>query len=216
MSPRAEPSAVAAFDLDGTITWADAFTTFLRARTPRPKFWAAVLPLAPMFFAFLFAKDGRRRAKEAFATRLLAGVEEAALAAEAEAFWAGEGARILRLDALAEIERRRAEGLAVVIVTACPEIVAAPLARRLNADLIGTRLCVEDGRLTGRIDGANCRGAEKVARLRATLGPDVRVAAAFGDSAGDRELLAVAEEGFMAPFRDGPRWPLLVTIAMWL
>jgi phosphatidylglycerophosphatase C len=54
-----------------------------------------------------------------------------------------------------------------------------------------------DGRLTGELAGANVRSAEKVRRLEAwiagsTLG-DEAIVWAYGDSAGDRELLARAD-----------------------
>jgi len=39
----------------------------------------------------------------------------------------------------------------------------------------------------------NCRGPEKVARLKAELGDDVELKAAYGDTSGDREMLAMAE-----------------------
>ena len=64
---------VAAFDLDGTITWADAFTTFLRARAGRAGFWGRTAPLAPLFPAYLLRLVSRRRIKEIFAGRFLAG-----------------------------------------------------------------------------------------------------------------------------------------------
>jgi phosphatidylglycerophosphatase C len=206
---------IAAFDLDGTITWADAFTSFLRFRHSRASFWARAVPLVPLFPAYLLRRLDRRRLKERFATAFLGGVELAAVEKEIEDFWAGPGAGLLRTDALAELERRRAEGLRIIIVTACPALVVAPLARRLRVELIGTRLEVADGRITGRIEGENCRGREKVVRIGAHCGPDVRLKAAYGDSSGDLEMLAEAEEPAMKPFRDGPPFPLAATIALW-
>jgi phosphatidylglycerophosphatase C len=92
--------------------------------------------------------------------------------------------------------RWQAEGARVLIVSATPEIVIAPIARALGADLlIGTRLAFDDvGRATGAFAGANCRGPEKVRRLQEAFGEDVRLEAAYGDTDGDREMLALAEE----------------------
>jgi len=72
----------------------------------------------------------------------------------------------------------------------------APIARALGADLlIGTRLAFDaEDRATGALDGANCRGPEKVRRLREAFGEAVRLEAAYGDTDGDREMLALAEE----------------------
>jgi phosphatidylglycerophosphatase C len=41
--------------------------------------------------------------------------------------------------------------------------------------------------------GRNCRGAEKAVRLREYLGPEPVTLFAYGDSRGDRELLAMAQ-----------------------
>jgi phosphatidylglycerophosphatase C len=66
-------------------------------------------------------------------------------------------------------------------------------------DALGARLAVDDrGVLTGALDGPNCRGTEKVVRLHEWLGAHVggRTAVeliAYGDSSGDRELLADAD-----------------------
>jgi phosphatidylglycerophosphatase C len=70
----------------------------------------------------------------------------------------------------------------------------APIGRRLGFDtVLATRLEVDaDGRLTGRLVGANCRGPEKVARLREWRSGELVVDFAYGDSAGDREMLALA------------------------
>ena len=87
-------------------------------------------------------------------------------------------------------------GATIAIVTASPEIVVAPFARGIGADvLLGTQLVLDaEGRITGDLDGPNCRGPEKVIRLRAQFGDDVRLSAAYGDTAGDKEMLSIAAE----------------------
>jgi len=67
---------------------------------------------------------------------------------------------------------------------------------------VATRLEVAaDGKLTGRYEGRNCRGAEKARRLREWIdesvgSPESRVFVwAYGNSAGDREMLRDADVG---------------------
>ena len=60
-----------------------------------------------------------------------------------------------------------------------------------------------DGRLTGALRGANVRGMEKVCRLDEWIGDRPATVWAYGDSHGDRELLARADH----PIRVG-RQPL--------
>jgi phosphatidylglycerophosphatase C len=106
----------------------------------------------------------------------------------------------LRDDIVAKLDSHRDRGDTVVLVSASFEVYLRPLAELLGADdVLAARLEVgPDGRLTGLLAGPNCRGPEKVVRLHAWL--DERVGGrtgahvtAYGDSAGDRELLADAD-----------------------
>jgi phosphatidylglycerophosphatase C len=84
--------------------------------------------------------------------------------------------------------------------------VIAPFARRLGASsLIGTRLQRDaDGRLTGRLEGPNCRGEEKMVRLKAHYGDTLSLDAAYGDTDGDAAMLKAARRPFMKVFNARP------------
>ncbi|MFN4092775.1 MAG: HAD-IB family hydrolase, partial [Brevundimonas sp.] len=45
---------------------------------------------------------------------------------------------------------------------------------------------------------------EKVVRLQAAYGPDIRLAAAYGDTSGDTEMLAIADEPGFRVFKQRP------------
>lgn len=185
---------IAAFDFDGTLTVRDSFTAFLRWRSGSVGYALGLARLAPALAGYLADRD-RGRLKAAAVRVFLRGVTRQALDAEARAYAAAAGPALMRPDALAEWERLRAAGLRLVIVTASPEETVRPFAERLGADdLLGTRLAFDtQGRITGAFAGENCRGEEKVARLRLRFGEDVRLAAAYGDTGGDREMLAIAD-----------------------
>jgi phosphatidylglycerophosphatase C len=200
---QSEPAfrPLVAFDFDGTLTSQDSFTTFLRWHAGRRGYASRLLSLAPAAARFLFDRD-RGRLKAAAAKRFLAGMTRTELEAAAQAFATEQGRALLRPDALRAWRRWQADGARLVIVTATPEIVVAPIARGLGADLlIGTRLAFDaTGRVTGAFEGENCRGPEKVRRLQQAFGDDVRLEAAYGDTDGDREMLALAEEQGMKVF----------------
>jgi phosphatidylglycerophosphatase C len=106
----------------------------------------------------------------------------------------------LRADTMALFDVHRTQGDTVLLVSASFEVYLRPLAELLGADdVLAARLDVgPDGRLTGRLAGANCRGPEKVRRLHAwfdehTGGRSNVHLTAYGDSSGDRELLADAD-----------------------
>jgi phosphatidylglycerophosphatase C len=202
-SPGSSP--IVAFDFDGTVTIRDSFNAFLAWRVPPGRLAAGLARLIPGLLRYAGDRD-RQRLKVAAVKAFLAGLTPDALTLEAEAFAEAAFARLIRPDARACWEDWGRRGALRVIVTASPELIVGPFARRLGAErLIGTRLAVDsEGRLTGALDGPNCRAAEKVVRLRAAFGPDVRLAAAYGDSSGDVEMLEIAEVKGMKVFHAKP------------
>jgi phosphatidylglycerophosphatase C len=202
-SPGSSP--IVAFDFDGTVTIRDSFNAFLAWRAAPGRLATGLARLIPGLLRYAGDRD-RQRLKAAAVKEFLAGLTQAALASEAEAFAAARFESLIRPDALACWEDWGRRGACRVIVTASPELTVAPFARRLGAArLIGTRLAVDaDGRLTGALDGPNCRAAEKVVRLREVFGPDVRLAAAYGDSSGDVDMLEIADLKGMKLFRGAP------------
>ena len=204
MSPAAVRQVVA-FDFDGTLTVRDSFTAFLKWRAG-PLGWAlAMARLVPAALAFLGHRD-RGRIKAAAVAAFLGGTGRKALEADAERFADAIWSRFMRPDALACWDDWGRKGAHRVIVTASPEITVAPFARRLGAEnLLGTHMAFDAAdRVTGAFTGPNCRGEEKMRRLRAAYGDDVRVLAAYGDTSGDTEMLAAAEEPGFRVFRQRP------------
>lgn len=201
--PASRP--IVAFDFDGTLTVRDSFTAFLRWRAGEARWLLGLAALLPALAGYAVDRD-RGRLKAAAVRIFLAGTPGAELAADAERFAAEAAPALLRPDALRAWERHRAEGARLVIVTASPEEVVRPFAERLGADdLLGTRLALNaEGRVLGAFAGENCRGEEKVARLRRAFGEDVRLAAAYGDTGGDREMLAIADAPGFKVFKEKP------------
>ncbi|HXQ14312.1 MAG TPA: HAD-IB family hydrolase [Caulobacteraceae bacterium] len=199
--PQAIYRPLVAFDFDGTLTSRDSFTAFLRWRFGARAYAAGILALAPAGARYVLNRD-RGRLKAAATRRFLGGIQRAELEAWAQTFASEQGRGLLRPDALRAWRRWQGEGARLVIVTASPEAIVAPIARGLGADaLLGTRLAFDAaGQVTGDLEGENCRGLEKVRRLRATFGDDVRLEAAYGDTDGDKEMLALAEEQGMRVF----------------
>lgn len=107
---------------------------------------------------------------------------------------------LLRPLGIAAITQAQQEGAEVVIISASIDNWVQPFFPSVK--VLGTQVEVRDGRLTGRFLSSNCFGQEKVNRLL-TVYPqrsDYHLTA-YGDSKGDRELLAFADESYYKPFR---------------
>ena len=196
---------IVAFDFDGTITVSDSFRGFLRWQAGSTGYWLGFLRLIPAAVAYLFHRD-RGRLKGAMVHVYLRGTPRETLERQADDYAALAAPRLLRPDAVKEWNRRKADGCRMVIVTASPDLLVWPFARALGADLLlGTRLTFDaQDRVAGALTGANCRGPEKVRRLRETFGEEMELLAAYGDTSGDTEMIAMAQEGFMRRFVQKP------------
>ncbi|HSR23537.1 MAG TPA: HAD family hydrolase [Candidatus Eisenbacteria bacterium] len=184
-------SAVAVFDFDGTITRRDSTTAFCLAIVPAWRLGRALARTAP---GLALGPTTRAAFKESLMTALFRGVEERRLRDLAAGWATSELPRLVRPAALARLRWHQSEGHRVVLASASLELLVAPWARTVGVgDVLATRLEVRDGRITGRLDGGNCYGPEKVERLRALLGDlGAFELYAYGDGRGDRELLAAA------------------------
>lgn len=196
---------IVAFDFDGTMTVRDSYTAFLKWRTPFGQWVLGGLRLVPAGLAYLVHRD-RGRIKEQATKVFLGGVHRDQLEAEARAFAEQSSRSLLRPDAVIAWKRWRNERVRLIIVTASPTVVVAPFGRGLGADdVLGTPLAYDsEGRVTGRFASPNNRGPEKVVTLKATYGEGLRVRAAYGDSDGDTEMLAIAEEPYFKVFEGKP------------
>jgi phosphatidylglycerophosphatase C len=186
---------VAVFDVDGTLTTEDCVVPFLRRAAGRRLY--ARLGRHPLVLLGAVARRDRDRLKELACTSL-AGQDGAALDRLGAEFARDFVAPRLRHDTTARLERHRALGHRVLLASASFDAYLVPLGAELQVDgVVCTRLEQDtDGRLTGRLRGANCRGPEKARRVREWLagnGLDGAEVWAYGDSPGDAELLALAD-----------------------
>lgn len=192
--PRTTPPVVAAFDVDGTLTTAECVVPFLRRAVGLRL--VAALARRPLHVAGALVRRDRDRLKE-LSCRAFRGLDAAALDELGADFARTFVLPRLRADTTARLRRHQALGHRVILASASLEQYLAPLGTELGLDgVVCTRLeRGADGRLTGRLLGANCRGPEKARRVRAWLAENGLENAelwAYGDSAGDAELLALA------------------------
>jgi HAD superfamily hydrolase (TIGR01490 family) len=206
---------VAAFDFDGTLTRRDSLVPFLARAVGWSKVSRMLVSHAAMFTAVALGRHDRDMAKERVLVRTLAGVPVDTVNEAGRVYGAHLVAHKLRRSMLERVAWHRREGHDVVIVSASLRPYLDEVARRLGVDaLLCTELEVDDGgRCTGRMTGGNCRGLEKATRLRAYLGDGEVSLWAYGDSPGDREMLAMADYPTLLSRRDsrfvgsGPRRP---------
>jgi phosphatidylglycerophosphatase C len=180
---------VAAFDFDGTLTRRDSLVPFLASQVGRAVTARGIVAAAKTW-------GDRSARKQVLLDRTLAGRPVDEIVEAGEAYAARLVARGMRTDTLALLDDHRSNGHRPVIVSASPELYVQAAGRLLGIDdVLATRLEVDDrGRLTGRYDGRNCLGEEKVVRLEEWFaGREATLLYAYGNSSGDDALLARAD-----------------------
>lgn len=191
-------TTVAAFDFDETLTHRDTVVPFLRLVAGRRRIGAGMALRSVRTFQALARRD-RHLLRSVVTEVVFAGRPIDEIERSGERFGDRIVADLLRPDTVERLRWHVDRGHRVVIVSASYEQYLHRVAAHLGVQaVLATRLDVVDGRCTGRLDGANCRGPEKVHRLDdwltgEGLSRDEITLWAYGDSSGDRELLAWAD-----------------------
>jgi phosphatidylglycerophosphatase C len=190
---------VAAFDVDHTLTNKDCVVPFLREVAGWRLYAGLVWRVLPLSRA-LFARD-RDRVKAVATRAALAGRTVEQVDAKARRFASRAFPAWLRDDTVKRLRWHNSQGHKVVLVSASYSLYLKYLGKLLGCDAVmGTECETDSGsQFTGSLVGANCRGPEKERRLREWLdgeGFGSYVLYAYGDSAGDDQMLAMADHPF--------------------
>jgi phosphatidylglycerophosphatase C len=192
--------AVALFDLDGTISWHDTMMPFLGGyllRSPAHlfSFWRA--PAATL--SFLASRD-RGTLKSRVIRMVMGGERRERIEAWAHVFIAKlQSHGGFRPAALAMIEKHRAKGHHLVLLSASPDIYVPFIGKLLRFELtLSTEVAWNGDRLDGHLLSANRRGEEKsrcleALRLRYPNMPII----AYGNSDSDLPHMRLADDALL-------------------
>jgi phosphatidylglycerophosphatase C len=192
---------LALFDFDGTLTREDTMLEFIKfVNGPRKLFWSMV-GMAPTLLKLKLGLGDAEEAKRMLLLKHFKGMKEELLRQKAVKFCDTRLPQLFREDALEKLHFHRSRGHAVCIVTASLDLWIEPWLNRQHIHGICTQVAWEDGEFTGKFLTPNCNGPEKARRIRAEfdLGSYEKVFA-YGDSKGDREMLALATKQYYRHF----------------
>jgi phosphatidylglycerophosphatase C len=194
--------SLALFDFDGTITRKDTLLEFIQHSKGWLRFAAGFALLSPALVAMKLKLLPNSMVKEWMLRVFFSGKSVEAFDQLCMEFSKNKLPGLVREKALREILAHKKNGTRVVIVTASAENWVSRWAEDQNVELIATKLETANGKLTGNICGRNCNGKEKVQRIREHINlTDYRDIYAYGDSAGDMEMLRIATHSYYKPFR---------------
>ncbi len=191
-----EKRGLALFDFDGTLIRLDSIVRYVffavrKGKILPPEFFRACLAPLQCALGRITQEEAKTRAI-AFSLRMERTERDSFNQSFAQYLY-GKCFR----EGLDEIARCREQGLTVLIVSASTENYMRFVAPLLHADALLCTPVSEDGRVL-----TNCRGEEKVRRVRAYLKEngweaDASSTRAYGDTAGDYPMLTAFGRGFM-------------------
>lgn len=188
-----------AFDFDGTLTTKDTLIEFIRYAKGSMALGLGFMRYAHLLVLMKIGLYPNYKAKQKVFSHFFKDTTLDDFNALCKAF-AASSSHLLRPNAIEAIKHAIKEGSEVLIVSASIDNWVQPFFPQVK--VVGTQIEVIDGKLTGRFLSKNCYGQEKVNRIL-SLYPNRQDyhLTAYGDSRGDKEMLAFADESHFKPFR---------------
>lgn len=181
------------FDFDGTLTTRDTLLLFIRFACGRWAFLWGMLCYAPLLVLMKLRLYHNGKTKQKIFSHFFRGWTLERFNESCREF-ASQYHHILRADTVEALRQAQQDGARVFIVSASIDHWVQPFFP--DVEVVGTQIEVQDGVLTGRFLTPNCYGPEKVRRVMDIIADRTPYyICAYGDSRGDRELLAWADKG---------------------
>ena len=194
-----------AFDFDGTLTTKDTLLEFIRFAKGCGQMFCGFLLFSPLLILMKLHLFPNWKVKQKIFSYFFKGMKIDDFNALCTRF-AERNKHLLRPAGIEKVRQAIAEEhTTILIISASIDNWVRPFFDEIDKKIqvLGTQIETKEGRLTGQFTSKNCYGEEKVNRLTA-LYPhrEAYYLIAFGDSRGDKELLAFADKGFYKPFRN--------------
>lgn len=182
------------FDFDGTLTYKDTMFLYLKFYDSAKFHWQ-FLKHIPLFVLLKLNLANAEKVKKSFISSILKGESKSKIEKKSQEFFEQNYPEIFRENALEFIKNIDRQNTECFIVSASLDIWVKPFAEKFNMNLLATKAEFKNDIFTGNFIGKNCNNAEKVNRIvEAIAGKKYDKTIAFGDTSGDKEMLAWANE----------------------
>lgn len=196
-------NTLAIFDFDGTITRKDTFLEFIKFSCGKTKFWFGMWLMSPVLVFHLLKLIRNDKAKTIVFEYFFGDWIYDHFKIAGEDFCKSKVNALIRPGALEKIQWHQQQGHKIIVVTASIKEWVEPWCKSMSIEILATEAEVKQGKITGKLASPNCYGQEKVNRLNQHLSlSDYNEIYAYGDSAGDKQLLLLAQKPNYKPFRD--------------
>ncbi|MFB0918024.1 MAG: HAD-IB family hydrolase [Clostridiaceae bacterium] len=204
---------LAVFDVDYTLTSMETQVTFLKFMIKKNPSTLMHLPKSAFAgVSYLLKLKDEKESKEMHWS-MISGMTIKELNDVGSIFFDEEIKKLLYIDAIKEIKKRRGEGYRIILSSASPEFYIRQFEKaKMIEKAMGTRFQFEDGIFKGKVNGLNNKGEEKVRRLLEYLdGTDIdwENSVMYSDSLSDRPLMELCGKGYLINHKPHPDFEVL-------
>jgi HAD superfamily hydrolase (TIGR01490 family) len=185
---------VVVFDFDGTITRKDTLTAFIKFAKGKPALYKGFIRYSPLLLAYKLRLYPNWKIKQKILSHFFKNMPADEFTTLGRKF-VGVINNFVRPEMVAILKEYQHRDATVYVVSASIENWVEPWCRAAGINnVIATRMATNNGLLTGHLSTPNCYGQEKVARfLEKEPDRDTYTLFVYGDSRGDKELMAFAD-----------------------
>ena len=198
---------LALFDVDYTITRKETLMELFKFVIKEDKKNLKYIPRAVYSgMMYLIGVFDEQRVKECF-LKFLEGSEEKELEELVKRFYKNRLSKIIYEDSIMMMKKLKREGYDIYLISASPEFYLHQLYAIEEVDkIIGTRFHFADGKFNRKMNGHNCKGEEKVRRLKEVLAEenievDFENSYMFSDSLSDKPLLDLVGKPYLINYK---------------
>lgn len=189
---------IAVFDFDGTITKKDTLLEFIKFSKGRKSFLMGFLLYSPLLIAYKIGLYPNWKVKQKIFSYFFKGIRYDTFCDFGEKF-ALKIDSFINKNVFEKLKEHTTQGDEIYVISASIEEWVSPWCKNSGIrNVLGTKIEVINGTVTGAFKSKNCYGQEKVNRLlEKEPHRNEYFLTAYGDSRGDKEMLEFADKGVL-------------------
>lgn len=198
---------LAIFDIDYTITKKETLMELFKYTVKNKKTNIRFLPRAVYCgLMYLINVYDEKKVKETF-LKFIDKIKEEDLSVLVKNFYNDRLKNIMYKDAVDMMKKLKNEGYDIYLISASPEFYVKEFYAIKEVDkIIGTKFKFDNGVFSRKMDGENCKGQEKVKRLKSYLkenniAVNFKESYMFSDSLSDKPLLDLVGKPYLINYK---------------
>jgi phosphatidylglycerophosphatase C len=195
------PKKIAFFDLDGTITEKDTLFEFLKEFVSIKEIFLKLIYISPIILLSKLKLVDSGKPKAILLFLCLRKIPEGQIKIKANNFNINKLPQLIRPSMLRRLKWHKLHNHQIVIVSASFDFWIQPWCIQNGYSLISSKMKFENGFITSNLEGNNCKGREKLERVKSTFKlSEYDFIYAYGNDKSDKYILDIAHESYYNNF----------------